>query len=80
MTSQRHRQDWLLLLAPTALMILMLWSGCARKQIVIVQSDDAVVRLKVGTAYTPPRDGWYMTDSLYMRYRRAVADKIAENK
>lgn len=80
MTSQRHRQDWLLLLAPTALMISMLWSGCARKQIVIVPSDDAVVRIKAGTAYTPPRDGWYMTDSLYMRYRRAVADKIAENK
>jgi len=38
-----------------------------------------VVRLKAGTAYTPPRDGWYMTDSLYLRYRRAVADKIAES-
>ena len=56
----------------------MLWSGCAHR-IVIVPSDDAVVRLKSGTAYTPASDGWYMTDSLYLRYRRAVADKIAEN-
>jgi len=55
----------------------MLWTGCAHRT-VIVLSDDAVVRLKAGTAYTPPRDGWYMTDSLYLRYRRAVADKIAE--
>ena len=56
----------------------MLWSGCAHR-IVIVPSDDAVVRIKAGTAYTPTADGWYMTDSLYLRYRRAVADKIAEN-
>jgi hypothetical protein len=60
-------------------MISMLWSGCARKQIVIIPSDDAVVRLKAATAYTPATDGWYMTDSLYLRYRRAVADKIAES-
>lgn len=45
----------------------------------IVASDDAVVRLQAGADYTPPKDGWYMTDSLYLRYRRAVADKIAEN-
>lgn len=68
------------MLVPMALMILMLWSGCARRQIVIVQSDDAVVRLKAAAVFTPSKDGWYMTDSLYLRYRRAVADKIAENK
>ena len=79
MTSPRPRQDLLLLLVPTALMISMLWSGCARRQIVIVPSDDAVVRLQSGSAYTPTSDGWYMTDSLYLRYRRAVADKIAES-
>ena len=62
-----------------ALLTSMLLIGCARKQIVIVASDDAVVRLQAGAAYTPPKDGWYMTDSLYLRYRRAVADKIAEN-
>lgn len=63
----------------TASLILMLSTGCARKQIVIVSSDDAVVRLKAATAYAPAKDGWYMADSLYLRYRRAVADKIAEN-
>lgn len=63
----------------TVSLTLMFSSGCARRQVVIVTSDDAVVRLKAGTAYTPPRDGWYMTDSLYLRYRRAVADKIAES-
>lgn len=63
----------------TLLMIWMLSIGCASRRVVIVQSDDAVVRLGAGTAYTPSKDGWYMTDSLYLRYRRAVADKIAEN-
>lgn len=63
----------------TALLTLTLSTGCARKQIVIVSSDDAVVRLQAGAAYTPAKDGWYMTDSLYLRYRRAVADKIAES-
>ena len=42
-------------------------------------SDDAVVRIKAATVFTPAKDGWYMSDALYMRYRRAVADKIAEN-
>jgi len=78
MTLPRPRQDLRQRLLLTALLTSMLWTGCAHR-IVIVQSDDAVVRLKAGTAYTPPRDGWYMTDSLYLRYRRAVADKIAES-
>jgi len=78
MTSPRHSQDLRQRLLLTALLTSMLWSGCARRQIVIVPSDDAVVRLKSATAYTPAADGWYMTDSLYLRYRRAVADKIAE--
>lgn len=79
MTSPRPRPASLRKFLLTALLTSMLSSGCARKQIVIVASDDAVVRLQAGTAYMPPRDGWYMADSLYLRYRRAVADKIAEN-
>lgn len=67
------------MLLPTLLLTSMLWSGCAHRKIIIVPSDDAVVRLKAGTAYTPAKDGWFMTDSLYLRYRRAVADKITEN-
>lgn len=78
MTSPRPRQDLRQRLLLTALLTSMLWSGCAHR-IVIVPSDDTVVRLKSGTAYTPAADGWYMTDSLYLRYRRAVADKIAES-
>lgn len=78
MTSPRPRQDLRQSLLLTALLTSMLWSGCAHR-IVIVPSDDTVVRLKSGTAYTPAADGWYMTDSLYLRYRRAVADKIAES-
>jgi len=78
MTSPRHRQGLRQRFLLTALLTSMLWSGCVHR-IVIVPSDDAVVRLKAGTAYTPAADGWYMTDSLYLRYRRAVADKIAES-
>jgi len=78
MTSPRHRQGLRQRFLLTALLTSMLWSGCVHR-IVIVPSDDAVVRLKAGSAYTPAADGWYMTDSLYLRYRRAVADKIAES-
>jgi len=78
MTLPRPRQDLRQGLLLTALLTSMLWSGCAHR-VVIVPSDDAVVRLKAGNAYTPATDGWYMTDSLYLRYRRAVADKIAES-
>jgi len=78
MTSPRHRQGLRQRLLLMVSLTSMLWTGCAHR-IVIVPSDDAVVRLKAGTAYTPASDGWYMTDSLYLRYRRAVADKIAEN-
>ena len=78
MTSPRPRPASRPSLLLMALLTSMLWSGCAHR-IVIVPSDDTVVRLKSGTAYTPAADGWYMTDSLYLRYRRAVADKIAES-
>lgn len=68
---------WTLLLA--GLLISTLSSGCKTK-IVVVQSDDVVTRVVAGVAYVPTANGWVMSDSLYLRYRRAVADKIAELK
>ena len=43
-----------------------------------MQSDDAVTRVIAGRPVTPAADGWMMSDALYLRYRRAVADRIAE--
>jgi hypothetical protein len=44
----------------------------------VVPADQSVSRLKAGAAFTPPFDGWFMSDALYQRYRRAVADRILE--
>jgi hypothetical protein len=36
--------------------------------------------LKKDEAFTPPLDGVFMSDARYQRYRRAVADKLLEEK
>jgi hypothetical protein len=36
--------------------------------------------MEAGGAYTAPVDGWFMSDALYQRTRRAVADRILELK
>ena len=79
MTSQPQNPVplWTLLLA--GLLISMPLNGCKTK-VVVVQSDDVVTRVVAGVAYVPTENGWVMSDSLYLRYRRAVADKIAELK
>ncbi len=36
--------------------------------------------MPAGKSYQAPVDGWFMSDALYQRYRRAVADKILEEQ
>ena len=54
----------------------MLWSGC--KTVLIIRSDEVVTSVREGQSFVAPMDGWFMSDALYLRYRKAVADKIAD--
>ena len=66
--------------AITALLILMNWtgwSGCATR-VKVISADQTLERIEKGRAFSAPNDGWFMSDALYQRYRRAVADRIME--
>ncbi len=52
------------------------WSGC--KGPTVLSSDETLARLKAGQTFTATNDGWFMSDALYLRYRKAVADRILE--
>jgi hypothetical protein len=36
--------------------------------------------IKAGQSFTPSVDGWFMTETRYQRYRRAVADEILKSE
>ena len=57
-------------------LILMSWTGCAGPR--VIRSDEVVTPIRAGTAFTAPMDGWFLSDALYLRYRKAVADRIQE--
>jgi hypothetical protein len=59
----------------TLVLILMSWSGCATR---IISADQMEIPVAANKAFTAPMDGWFMTETRYQRYRRAVADKIME--
>jgi len=44
----------------------------------VIRSDEIVSPIKAGETFTAPMDGWFMSDALYLRYRKAVADRIQE--
>lgn len=62
-----------------ALLISMNSSGC-KTHVKVISADQTLIRVQQGTTLTAPVDGWFMTDALYQRYRRAVADKILETQ
>ena len=66
------------LLASMALLISMSLSACRGPT--VISADQTLTRLQAGKTYTAPCDGWFMTDALYQRYRRAVADKVLEEQ
>lgn len=51
------------------------WSGCAPR---VIESARVVTPLKAGQTFTAPADGVFMSEDLYQRTRRAVADKVLE--
>lgn len=52
------------------------WSGCTRLR--IVSSDRVVYPVKANVPFTPTLDGVFMSDALYQRTQRAVADRLLE--
>ncbi|MDB6017668.1 MAG: hypothetical protein JWR19_2157 [Pedosphaera sp.] len=60
------------------LTILMSLTGC--KTVKVISADQTLQRMPKATSFTAPCDGWFMTDALYQRYRKAVADKILEQQ
>lgn len=65
-----------LLRAAACLLIWMSWSGCRAPR--IITADQLLLRVEVGRPFTAPCDGWFLSDALYQRTRRAVADRILE--
>ncbi len=65
-------------LALTALLISTSLSACSGPR--LMSADQVLERMPAGKSYQAPVDGWFMSDALYQRYRRAVADKILETQ
>ena len=65
-----------LALLAMALTTLTSWTGCAGPR--VIRSDEVVSSVKAGQSFVAPMDGWFMSDALYLRYRKAVADRIQE--
>lgn len=65
-------------LAFTGLLILTSLSACRGPK--VINADQTLIRIPAGQVVKAPCDGWFMTDALYQRYRRAVADKILEEQ
>ncbi len=63
-------------LALMGLTILTISTGCSTPK--VISADQTLERMPAGQSLTAPVDGWFMTDALYQRYRRAVADRILE--
>lgn len=59
-----------------ALLILTSLSACRGPK--VINADQTLMRLPAGRTFRAPVDGWYMSDALYQRYRRAVSDRIFE--
>lgn len=65
-------------LVSMALLISMSLSACRGPR--VISADQTLVRMPAGQKFRAPCDGWFMTDALYERYRKAVADRILEEQ
>jgi len=55
--------------------VVLLW-GCRSAR--VIRSDEVVSPVAAGQQFVAPMDGWFLSDVLYLRYRKAVADRIQE--
>lgn len=60
------------------LLILMSLTACRGPK--LISADEALTRIEAGRTFRAPVDGWFLSDALYRRYRRAVADRILEEQ
>jgi hypothetical protein len=51
-------------------------AGCRSAR--VIRSDEVVSPVRAGESFIAPMDGWFLSDALYLRYRKAVADRIQE--
>lgn len=65
-------------LVSMALLISTSLSACRGPR--VISADQALTRLPAGQTFLAPCDGWFMSDALYWRYRKAVADRILEEQ
>jgi hypothetical protein len=66
-----------------ALMISMSLSACRLLPgggTKVISADQTLTRLQAGQTFQAQCDGWFMSDALYQRYRKAVADRILEEQ
>jgi len=71
-----RRMGRLALCAMAWLMTLTNWTGCKSPK--VIAADQVVMRVETGRPFTAPCDGWFLSDALYQRTRRSVADRILE--
>lgn len=77
-TSARAGRPWAR--ARTASTILTLWialSGCAPVR--VLDQDQVLIHLRPGQSITATNGGYLMSESLYLRYRRAVSAQIEQS-
>ncbi len=63
-------------LLSTLLLTLTSLTGCVSPK--VISADQLEVKMKAGQA--APADGWFMSETRYQRYRRAVADAILKEE
>jgi|GEM_PF-1433529 len=66
-------------LALGAAVSLTIWTaltGCKSPK--VIAADQLAIRVEAGRPFAAPCDGWFLSDALYQRTRRAVADRILE--
>jgi hypothetical protein len=67
-----------LALLATALTTWTSLTGCTAPN--VIRSDELVTPVRAGQSFVAPMDGWFLSDALYLRYRKAVADRIQEEQ
>ena len=65
-----------ILRASMVLPSLMNWTGCAGSR--VIRSDRVVTPIRAGASFVAPTDGWFLSDTIYIRDRKAVANQIQE--
>jgi hypothetical protein len=64
------------LCAAAWLMTLTSWTGCQSPK--VIAADQVALRVEAARPFAAHCDGWFLSDALYQRTRRAVADRILE--